>query len=146
MSQHCIDYEDYKKLIQKNSTSPRRNLFEENRALSQQVKELQEANEGLREQMHSYKHACYSIVDAIARVYSPEVAEELVAIIATGPQAADKLGDTIYQLMALHQSNPTVSDWSHPRSVCTPEKSHSSYPHSARSDAHSSSPYSRPGL
>ena len=93
-------------------------------------------NEGLREQMHGYKHVCYCIVDAIARVYSAEVAEELVAIIAnTNTEYGDRLGDTIYELMAVHQSNPTVSDWSQQQrglsasssSVCTPEKSVSSY-------------------
>ena len=48
--------------------------------------------------MMNYKNICYSIVDAIARVYSPEVAEELVGIIKNRGESSfsDKMGETIY--------------------------------------------------
>ena len=62
----------------------------------------------------NYKNVCFSIVDAIARVYSSEAAEELMRIIngSNCEVCPEKMGETIYEVMAIHQSNPTVSDWS----------------------------------
>lgn len=34
MTQECIEYDDYKKIIQQQAATPRRNIFDENRQLA----------------------------------------------------------------------------------------------------------------
>lgn len=99
-------------MIQNQSTSPRKNLFEENRLLHHELRELRESNDDLKQKLNNCQSICYSIIDAVSRVYSEEAAQELVKIIRDCEGNVEQMGNTIYEAMATHQSHPTVSDWS----------------------------------
>lgn len=82
-----------------------------------------EDNKLLNSKIMHYQNICTSIIDAIGRVLSTDLAEELERIVENGQiyirenagTGGLNMSQTIYEALATHQSQRTVSDWSQGR-------------------------------